>query len=282
VKFLTPNLHTMKCVLFAFVAQATANSFESCNKDDAHFKNMAITVSPDPPKLGQMTTVVIEGDIDKSITAGKITSSLTAGVIKVPESTTPFSWNQQGPVSHVKLTLGPFKYPNIRVPLIKTIKAAVEVHDQDGEQVFCVKSTLPALSSEEPDVMDLQTVPFTSCNDETTSHVHNFHMETDPKEPKKGDMMTTTLGLDTDEDISSGHVAINVDLSLFKLNMDVPFAIEPALPTTNGVEVSVGPSKLENIPLIPNAKGSVHLFEQNGEPCGCVNFNVPVYGDVAV
>merc|ERR1719188_2210837 len=112
----------MKCVLFAFVAQATADSFESCNKDDAHFKNM-------------------------SITAGKITSSLTAGVIKVPESTTPFSWNQQGPVSHVKMTLGPFKYPNIRVPLIKTLKAAVEVHDQDGEQVFCVKSTLPALSS---------------------------------------------------------------------------------------------------------------------------------------
>jgi len=270
----------MKAVFVALGAvQTLGQSFTSCNTDAAHFQNMALSVSPDPPVLGGMTTIVVEGDLDKSISGGSITVELAAGIIKIPKSTIPFSTNRHGPVTHVKATLGPFKYPNINIPLIKTVKVSVEIKDQDDEQVACVDSSLPALSS--PDSA-LETIPFTSCDDETKSHTKNFHMETNPPEPVKGDKINITAGGDLDEDISSGNIALNVDLSIFKLNMDIPFAISPSVSSSTGAELSVGPLTLIDIPLIGNAKGTVKMTEQNGESFGCVDFNLPVMTSVAV
>jgi len=40
--------------------------------------------------------------------------------------------------------------------------------------------------------------------------------------------------------------------------------------------------KLIDIPLIPNVKGSAKITEQNGEPLACLNFNVPLMGEVSV
>jgi len=259
--------------------QAVAQSFVSCNNDDAHFQNMAVSISPDPPILGGMTTMVIEGDVDKAISGGSATIQVSAGIIKIPSMTIPFSSNLQGPITHVKATLGPFKYPNINVPLLNTVKMDIEVKDQDGEQVMCMHSSLPALGKDEP---ELETVPFTNCADETTSHVKNFHIETDPVEPSKGDTITITSGGDLDEEVSSGNMDLSVDVSLFKLNMAIPFAIEPSISAITGGELTIGPMKLIDIPLMPNAKGSAKLTEQNGEPLACLNFNVPLMGEVSV
>ena len=59
----------------------------------------------------------------------------------------------------------------------------------------------------------------------------SFHIESDPPELSKGD--TVTLTGDLDEDISSGNVDINIELSLFKLALAGPFAVEPSLPAIN-------------------------------------------------
>lgn len=257
-----------------------AQSFTSCNTDAAHMKNFEITSSPDPPVLGEDVTFTVKGALDKQITAGSATISIKAGPINFP-LTVPFTRNAIDTSAFVAgvdstLTLGPFKYPNINVPLIKTTNGKVEVVDQDGEQVGCASFSLPAYSATAP-VSDFGDAPFVDCAS-TGAHVGNKVLDVEPPTLSKGVPFTVRGSGDLDEDISSGVADINIDLSLFKLGMSIPFSASN--PTKAGhADVTVGPITMPKIPLIPNAKGSIKVSDEKAEEVVCYNFNVPVFED---
>lgn len=261
-------------------ASAAAQSFTSCNTDAAHMKNFEITASPDPPVLGEDVTFTIKGALDKQITAGSVTISVKAGPINFP-LTVPFTRNAVDTTSFVAgvdttLTLGPFTYPNIKVPLIKKTSGKFEVVDQDGEQVSCASFTLPAYSASAP-ASDFGDAPFVDCAG-SDAHVKNKVLDVEPPTLSKGVPFTVRGSGDLDEDIASGVADINVDVSLFKLAMSVPFS--SSNPGKAGhADVTVGPITMPKIPLIGDAKGSIKVSDEKSEEVICYNFNVPVMED---
>jgi hypothetical protein len=258
-------------------AGVAADSFTNCASADAHMKNFKITASPDPPVLGQDVTITVSGALDKQVTAGTATISVKAGPINFP-LTVPFKNNAADPSKFVAgteqtITVGPFTYPNIAVPLIKTMKGSMEVKDQDGEEVSCVSFELPAYSATAP-ASEYGDDPFVDCSS-ADAHVKNKNLDVEPPTIKKGVPFTVSGSGDLDEDIASGVADISVDLSLFKLDMSIPFAMDPPIKATHA-DVTVGPITMPSIPLIPNAKGSLKVNDANSEEVICYNFNVPV------
>merc|ERR1712093_225412 len=127
--------------------------------------------------LGEDLTVTIEGALDKQVTGGTATISVKAGPIDFP-LTVPFTNNAPGAfVADTKqtITVGPFTYPNIAVPLIKTAKGSVKIADQDGEEVSCISFELPAYSSTAP-TSKLGDDPFVDCGS-ADDHVKNKNLD---------------------------------------------------------------------------------------------------------
>lgn len=272
-----------RSVIVAGAAGAAADSFTNCASDTAHMKNFKITASPDPPVLGEDVTIVVSGALDKQVTGGSATISVKAGPISFP-LTVPFKNNAADPSKFVAgqeqtITVGPFKYPNIKVPLISTTNGKVEVQDQDGEEVSCVEFALPAYSSTAP-TGELGDDPFVDCSG-ADAHVKNKNLDVEPPTIQKGVPFTVRGSGDLDEDIAKGVADISVDLSLFNLDLSIPFAMDPPIKATHA-DVTVGPLTMPSIPLIPNAKGSLKVSDANSEEVLCYNFNVPVAEAVTV
>jgi hypothetical protein len=275
----------VRVVAAALLSGAAAQSFTSCNTEAAHMKNFQITSSPDPPVLGEDVTFTITGALDKQITAGAVDINIKAGPINFP-LTIPFQRNAVDPSAFVAgqdttITLGPFTYPNIKVPLIKTTSGKFEVVDQDEEQVSCAEFTLPAYSETAPtSKFTAGDAPFVDFSG-ASAHIGNKQLDVEPPTISKGVPFTVHGSGDLDEDITSGTADFNVDVSLFKLAMSVPFAVSS--PAKAGhADVTIGPITMPSIPLIPNAKGSIKVADANAEEVICYNFNVPVAEAVAV
>merc|ERR1711976_222874 len=241
---------------------------------DAHLQNMQLSISPDPPTLGGDTTIVIEGYVNKGLSGGVANIDVAAGPIKISSLSIPFSSNGVSGTNHIKATLGPFKYPDINVPLIKTVTMHTEIKDQDGEQVTCLDSKLPAFSSGKPGLES----PIEDCSD-STYHAKIAHLETDPATPVKGQPLTITAGGSTDKAVTAGVADVNINLSLFKLGLSVPFAVEPGFGVISDAEITVGPFTLPKIPLIPNVKGAIKVVDQDSEPLSCINLDLPVMNE---
>lgn len=264
------------------VVGCAGNSFESCNTKDAHFKHMKITSSPDPPVLGQDVTLTLEGSLDKAVTSGVANINIKAGIIKFPLKV-PFKNNVPSAdfVSGQKVvaTLGPFKYPNIRVPLIKMASGKIEVTDQDGEQVSCATFNLPAYSETAPVAIE-SSPPFVDCSGDG-AHVKNRQLDVEPPVISKGKPFTVRGKGDLDEDISSGNMDLQIDLSLFKFGITSPFSISPPVKAAHA-DMTVGPLTMPKIPAVPHAKGSLKMTDHKVEELVCMNFNLPVMNDIAV
>lgn len=240
---------------------------------------MQVTVSPDPPVPGSEVTFTIEGTLDKTIQSGSATVSVKAGPINFP-LTVPFASNAAAfgsPDTPMKAVLGPFVYPNLKIPFIKTTSGKIEIVDENAEQVSCMEFSLPTYSATAPvsssDFLDVD------CTDTSSWHMKNLVIDVEPPTIKKGVPFTVNTKSDIDEAVSAGHIETNVDLSLFKLALTMPFSLSPATPAMTGGDVTVGPITMPSIPLIPNAKGSIKLAEQNSETLACFNFNLPVMGE---
>jgi len=256
---------------------ASAQSFTSCNTEDAHLKEFTMTSSPDPPVVGEDVTFTITGALDKQVTAGEIDISVKAGFITFPLKV-PFQRNgakaedfEAGQAA--TLTLGPFTYPNINVPLIKTAKGHVEALDQDGEQVMCVDFALPTYSATAPP-STLKADPFADCSS-PGAHIENVVLDVDPPTLSKGVPFTVRAQGDLNEDVPNGVLDLEVDVSLFSFGIRSPFS--SSVPAAAGhSDITVGPITMPDIPLLPNAKGSIKMVEQNQEELLCYNFNVPL------
>lgn len=267
----------MRCALL--ITAASAQSLTDCSDSSAHLKNAAITLSPDPPVLGEDVTFTVEGTLDEQITSGEVGISLMMGPINFP-LTIPFAIN--GPAAGsagtpMKAIIGPFKYPNIKVPLISSTKGKIEIKEQNGEQIICTNFNLPAYSEIAP-AQEYNDAPFEDCSD-PSAHLTNLAVDVEPPTISKGVPFTVNIKGDLDEDVTSGSLDFSVNLSLFSFSINSPFSMTPAVKATEGVDVTIGPISLPNIPLIPNAKGSIKMAEQNGEQLACFNFNMPIAGE---
>lgn len=259
------------------LATASAQSFTSCNTEDAHLKEFSMVSSPDPPVLGEDVTFTITGALDKQITGGEIDINIKAGFITFPLKV-PFTRNGAKAEDFVAgqsatFTLGPFTYPNINVPLISTAKGNVEARDQDGEQVMCVDFALPAYSSTAPP-STLKDAPFEDCSS-PGAHIENVVLDVDPPTLSKGVPFTVRAQGDLNEDVPNGVLDLQVDVSLFSFGIHSPFS--SSVPAAAGhSDITIGPLTMPSIPLLPNAKGSIKMVEQNSEELLCYNFNVPL------
>lgn len=256
---------------------ASAQSFTSCNTEDAHMKEFTMTSSPDPPVLGEDVTFTITGALDKQVTAGDVVISIKAGPINFP-LTIPFQRNGALAEDFVAgqsstLTFGPFTYPNIKVPLIKTTNGKIETHDQDGEQVLCVDFSLPAYSATAPQTK-LSDDPFADCSS-AGAHIENVVLDVEPPTIAKGKPFTLRMQGDLNEDVPNGILDLQLDVSLFSMNIRGPFSTSTPFATGHS-DLTVGPITMPNIPLLPHAKGSIKMTEQNSEELLCYNFNLPL------
>lgn len=262
----------------SFASGAAAGSFTSCNDASAHLQNMQVTVSPDPPVPGSEVTFTIEGTLDKTIQSGSASISVKAGPINFP-LTVPFVSNGKAfgaADTPMKVVLGPFVYPNLKIPLIRSTSGKIEIVDENAEQVSCMEFKLPAYSATAPVSSTFLDI---DCSDSSLWHLKNLVIDVEPPTIKKGVPFTVNTKSDVDEAVSAGHIETNIDLSLFKLGVTVPFSLSPPIPAMTGGDVTVGPITMPSIPLIPNAKGSIKLAEQNSETVVCFNFNLPVMGE---
>ena len=233
--------------------------------------------------LGEDVTFTFTGALDKQVTAGSVTVTIDAGPIHFP-LTVPLKNNAADPSQFVagnKVTgsLGPFKYPNIKVPLIKKTTGKFEIANQDGEQVACATFSLPAYSETAP-ASTLGDAPFVDCSG-ADAHVKNRVLDVEPPTIKKGTVFTVHSTADLDEDVSSGSMDLQINLSLFSFGISSPFSISSPLKASHS-DITVGPIKLPSIPLIPNAKGSIKLADSSAEELICYNFNIPVAEAMAV
>jgi hypothetical protein len=246
-------------------------------------QNFKIVASPDPPVLGEDVTITVTGALDKQVTGGSATITVKAGPISFP-LTVPFTNNAADPSKFVAgteqtITVGPFKYPNINVPLIKTAKGKVDIADQDGEEVSCISFELPTYSSTVP-ASSVGDAPFVDCAG-ADAHVKNKNLDVEPPTIKKGVPFTVRGSGDLDEDLASVVAAVSVDLSLFSLDMSIPVSMDPPVKASHA-DLTVGPLTMPSIPLIPNAKGNIKVSDANSEEVICYNFNVPVMDAVTV
>merc|ERR1712032_1813931 len=116
--------------------------------------------------------------------------------------TVPFKRNAVDTTSFVAgesttLTIGPFKYPNLKVPLITTANGKVEIVDQDSEQVSCASFNLPTYSATVP-ASGLTDSPFVDCSS-ASAHIGNKQLDVEPPTLQKGVPFTVRGSGDLDE-----------------------------------------------------------------------------------
>jgi len=264
----------MRAVTLAFVVGASAQSMKDCGQSSDHWKFSELSITPDPPVAGQNVTMVIAGQLDEDIPSGTVSVSVKAGPISIPASDIPFAISPTSHGTPVKVTFGPFLYPNVKIPLIKTVQTHVLIKDANGDQVACVQTNFPSYSTGAEEAT-LRTDPIANCG-KASDHLKNLQITLDPPAPAKGKNLTVTTSGDTDEDISSGVASVSINLVIAKIELDIPFSISPAVPKVTGMKATVGPMLLPKIPLIPNVQGSIKVTEQKGEEVTCLNFNLPV------
>lgn len=265
-----------------FAASAAAQSVSNCAGAGAHFQNMVVTASPDPPVNGEDLTIQFEGTFDKEVQHGVFVFSVKAGPIDLKAVNMPFSFSPGIGKAGEKFTatVGPFKYPNLKVPLFNHFSGKIEISQDDGEEWLCIAYNLPTMYNPEAEAKKELEDTFVDCADKSQAvHFQNFEITTDPAVPKKGDDMNVTIKGDLDEDLDKINLDFALDLSLLKFELNIPVTFSPAVKATTGIVANVGPVNLQKIPLIPNAKGSCVLSDGNGEQISCVNYNIPVMGE---
>merc|ERR1719230_15626 len=146
--------------------------------------------------------MTFKGSMDEDTDKGTVIIGATAGPIKVPQMKIPFDITPAIPHGgEVNFQLGPFQYPDISVPLLKSIESHFEVHDKADEVVLCVDTTLPA--AQEAGFLQATLKadpPIVSCSG-ADAHLKNTAIDVSPAQPKKGDDVTITFTGDLDEAI---------------------------------------------------------------------------------
>jgi len=126
-------------VLLDVAAVASADIWSNCGSPSDHLKDLKVTITPDPPVLGQALTISASGTFDEELTAitlnynvdGLISGSLD--LCNLLSKTTHPCPIPAGPLSITKS----FNLPNL--PPGIPVSAQATVLDQNNQEVACIK-----------------------------------------------------------------------------------------------------------------------------------------------
>lgn len=253
---------------------------------------------PDPPVPGQDVVFHVESVFpNTTIQNVDVNVNVDAGPIHIEQMSIPIRLAAPlgAPSTPLTVDVGPFQWPTVSIPAIPFIHGKVQLVDPDHPWVnACIDYRLKSESLYLPDGVrpTLQDVPFHDCSDPTEpEHLNFFEVETTPEVPKKGDDLIMKFSGVMDEDVTEMLVSTTFDISIIQMSANVGVKVSPSLGTVapqlmeDGVEATVGPMKLVDVPLIPNVKAIIHLTDKadgTGETIMCLNMNMPIMGEASM
>lgn len=274
----------------ALLAGASAQTLMNCNPDGPA-KITTLEMVPDPPKPGQPVEVHFKANFPTSGNHLRVTVDVSAGPIDIKAMTFDMNFTQKvgKPDQDVAVTIGPFTWPNLVIPLIPKVRGKVKVADIDSpeDSPVCIEYVIKI--EHNPDLPTSgfgADPPVTSClKPGEQPHFEVIDADMDPPFPKKGSTVHMHFSGLLDEDLHEAFADINIDISVVKIPLQLPIKFSPSFGTlvpealSSGVEAHLGPFGLVYVPLIPNVKGTVRVsdkFDGTGETIQCVNFNMPI------
>lgn len=262
--------------IFVVLAGVQSQSVTSCGKAGDHFSNVKITLSPDPPKLGQAFSFNMEGDLDELLDGGNADIDLNVkalGIINEPvKVSSPFTYSPGVASGHSTVAVGPVNLPSIPLPGGVTVTGTVTITNTKKEPVACIQlnlkvggaSEVPALEAPQAKANDTPVVDCTQPSD----HMKNFKFGDDPTG------MTTITGT-LDEDVSKLSTAVDLKIKiplipLPEIKLSVPASVSPGL-KKGDLKITVGPTTSEVANDVPvTVTGSVKVNDGNSEEIVCL------------
>jgi len=269
----------LKAMLFAvvcvsLVVGSSSQSVATCGAAGDHFSNVKITLSPDPPQLGQPFSFDITGDLDEILDGGNADVDLNVkalGIVNEPvQVSAPFTFSPGAPSGLQSITVGPVNLPKIPLPGGVVVNGTVKLTNTKKEPVACLKLALKVGGAERGELAEgpvATSTPVTSCT-QPSDHMKNFAFSQDTSG------MTTIQGtLDEDLDKMTVAVDLNIKIPLIPLpaiDVKVPISYSPGI-KKGDVKATFGPStsQLKSTPISVN--GTVKINDGNSEEVVCID-----------
>jgi len=264
--------------VLALVGGAQSQSVSSCGAAGDHFSNVKITLSPDPPVLGQPFSATVEGDFDEVFAGGNANIDLNVqalGIINEPVKVSyPFTYSPGIASGHSTVTVGPVNLPSIPLPGGVDVTGTVKLSDPKKEPVACIKMDLkiggasetPAVAA--PELKSTSASPVTDCT-KATDHMKNFKFSSDATG------VTTVTGT-LDEDVAKVNVGVDLNIKvplvpIPEIKLSVPASISPAI-KQGDQKITVGPAASETPanPTPVTVSGNVKVNDGNSEEIVCL------------
>jgi len=254
-----------------------SQSVASCGAAGDHFSNVKITLSPDPPVLGQAFSFTMEGDLDEALAGGSANVDLNVkalGIINEPvKVSSPFTYSPGVASGHSTVTVGPVNLPKIPLPGGVDVTGTVKITDTKKEPVACIQlnlkvggaSDVPALKAPQAKT---DPSPVTDCT-KASDHMKNFKFSDDTT-----GVTTITGTLDEDVDKLSVGVDLTVKVPLIpipEIKLSIPASISPAV-KKGDLKITVGPavSEVPAIAVPVTVSGNVKVNDGNAEEIVCL------------
>jgi hypothetical protein len=216
---------------------ARSQSLSSCGAAGDHFKDVKITLSPDPINKGTPFTIDVSGNLDTEITAMNFDIDLhikALGIIDEPvKVSSPFSISPGLVAGPQKVSIGPLSLPSL--PGSLEVVGTVKMTNDKKEPVACINLNLNVPAEETKD-LQVEGSNVSVCSG-ASDHLHNLAWTT------SSDQVTTITGT-LDEAVTK--LAVNVDLKLsvgvlpIPIKLAVPVSYSPGL-AKGDLKITVGP-----------------------------------------
>jgi hypothetical protein len=268
--------------VLALVGGVQSQSVSSCGAAGDHFSNVKITLSPDPPVLGQPFSATVEGDFDEVFAGGDANIDLNVkalGIINEPVKVSyPFTYSPGIASGHSTITVGPVNLPSIPLPGGVDVTGTVKLVDTKKEPVACINMDLKIGGASEtsavaaPEAKSTSAAsPVTDCT-KATDHMKNFKFATDASG------VTTVTGT-LDEDVAKVNVGVDLNIKvplvpIPEIKLTVPASISPAI-KQGDQKITVGPAASETAanPTPVTVSGNVKVNDGNSEEIVCLQIS---------
>lgn len=285
-----------KFVIAALLVGTSAQTLTNCNPDSPA-KITTMEIVPDPPKPGQDAEIHFGANFPTSGNHLRVVVDVQAGPIDIQAMTFDLNVTKKvgQPNQDVAVQIGPFKWPNLNIPLIPKVRGQVKVSDIDSpeDSPVCIAYAIKVEHDPAFPTSGYGDAPISTClKDGEVPHLKVKEADLQPPNPVKGDTVHAHFaGALLDEDITEVTADIDVDISIVRIPLSLPIKFYPSLGSlvpdvlSAGMEMNIGPFGLVDVPLIPNAKGSVRITDKadgTGDVVQCANFNMPVMDTMTV
>lgn len=263
--------------IFGLLGGVQSQSVTSCGAAGDHFSNVKITLSPDPPVLGQAFSFTMEGDLDEALAGGSANVDLNVkalGIINEPvKVSSPFTYSPGVASGHSTVTVGPVNLPKIPLPGGVDVTGTVKITDTKKEPVACIQLNLKVGGASEVPALEAPQAktdpsPVTDCT-KASDHMKNFKFSDDTT-----GVTTITGTLDEDVDKLSVGVDLTVKVPLIpipEIKLSIPASISPAV-KKGDLKITVGPavSEVPAIAVPVTVSGNVKVNDGNAEEIVCL------------